>query len=132
MDFEAALKKELETVTILNKRIYPLTAPEAIPANGVPYLIYISSEGVRAKSIGEGYLSGKTVNAELHIVAARYADLKAITNNVVALLIGMEQRVIGTGGPYIQELTYRTPVEIYESQPKLYRCVTEIQVYFEE
>ena len=131
MDFEPALVQELKTISALQNRIYPLEAPEATAGNGVPYLIYGSSEGLRDKTLG-GYLDSKEVRAELNIIAARYSDMKAITKQVVALLISFEGRQIGTNGPFIGELTYQAPVEIYESQPDLYRCVVEFSAYFAE
>lgn len=131
LDFEAALAAELKTITALGGRVYPLDSPEATKHNGVPYLIYASSEGLRDKSLG-GYLKSKEVRGELNIITKRYGDMKAITRQVVALLIGFEGRQIGTGGPFIDELTYQMPVELYESQPDLRRCVIEFQVYFKE
>lgn len=131
MEFEPALAQELKTIAVLGNRVYPLTAPEANAGQGIPYLIYGSSQGLRDKTLG-GYLDSKEVRAELNIIASRYADMKAITKQVIALLISFEQRVIGTGGPFIQELTYQMPVEIYEDQPKLYRSVVEFSAYFEE
>lgn len=130
-DFEQALVQELNSITALGGRIYPLFAPEATKHNGVPYLIYASSEGLRDKTLG-GYSDSKEVRGELNIIAERYADMKAITKKVVALLISFEGRQIGTGGPYIEEVTYQMPVELYEAQPGLHRCVIEFQVYFEE
>jgi hypothetical protein len=44
----------------------------------------------------------------------------------------MEQRVIGTDGPYIQELTYEQPIELYEQNPNLYRCLIDFEVYFDQ
>jgi hypothetical protein len=128
VDFEPALVQELKTITALENRIYPLTAPEATASGGVPYLIYSSSEGLRDKTLG-GHLESKEVRAELNIIAKRYSDMKAITKQVIALLIGFEGRQIGTDGPFIEELTYQMPVEMYESEPGLYRCVVEFSAY---
>lgn len=131
MNFEPALVQELKTIAAFGNRVYPHVAPEAKAGNGVPYLIYISSEGRRTKTL-DGFHTSKHVNGELNVIAARYADMKALTTNVIDLLIGMEQRVIGTGGPYIQELTYNDPVEFYEEQPKLLRCLIDFEVYFDQ
>jgi hypothetical protein len=128
VDFEPALVQELKTITALENRIYPLTAPEATASSGVPYLIYASSEGLRDKTLG-GHLDSKEVRAELNIIAQKYSDMKAITKQVIALLITFEGRQIGTDGPFIEELTYQMPVEMYESQPDLYRCVVEFSAY---
>jgi len=131
MDFEVALEQELKTIAALGNRVYPLMSPEAVKKNGVPYLIYGSSEGVRDKSL-DGYLDSKEVRGELNVITARYKDLKTITKQAITLLIGMEQRAIGADGPYIAELKYQDPVEMYEQQADLYRCVIEFTVYFEE
>jgi len=130
MDFEAALTQELKTIAALGNRVYPHVAPEANAKAGVPYLIYVSSYGVRLKSLGEGFLEGKEVRAEINVMTARYKDMKAIVNDVIELLIGMEQRTIGTNGPFIQELTYNQPVELYEEKAKLYRSVIEFNTFF--
>lgn len=131
VDFEPALVQELKTITALENRIYPLTAPEATASGGVPYLIYSSSEGLRDKTLG-GHLESKEVRAELNIIAKRYSDMKAITKQVIAILLSFEGRQIGSGGPFIDELVYQSPVEIYENQPNLYRCVVEFSAYFDE
>lgn len=130
MKFEPALEQELSVISALNNRIYPLSSPEANASRGVPYLIYGSSEGLRTKSLSDGYMDGKTVRGELNVVTARYETMKQITAEVIEVLVGMEQREIGADGPFIQELTYSEPVELYESQPRLHRCVIDFEVYF--
>jgi len=131
MSFEPALAQELKTIPELQNRVYPLDAPEANAEQGVPYLIYASSEGLRDKTLS-GYLESKEVRGELNIIAKRYGDMKAITKKVVALLVGFEGRRIGSGGPYIEAVEYQMPVELYEELPKLYRCVVEFSAYFAE
>lgn len=131
MSFEPALAQELKTIPELQNRVYPLDAPEANAEQGVPYLIYASSEGLRDKTLS-GYLESKEVRGELNIIARRYGDMKAITKQVVAILMSFEGRQIGTNGPYISEITYQAPVELYEPQPDLYRCMIEFTVYFDE
>jgi len=130
MNFEPALAQELKSIAALENRIFPLTAPETSFDLTKPYLIYGSSEGLRTKEISNGYQSGKTVRGELNVIAPRYSEMKSITAEVIDLLVGMELRHIGTNGPFIQELTYEEPVELYEDQPKLYRCVIDFEVYF--
>jgi len=130
MNFEPALAQELKSIMALDGRVYPLTAPETAFDLNKPYLIYGSSEGLRTKEISSGYQSGKMVSGELNVIAPRYADMKSITAEVIDLLVGMERRTIGSSGPFIQELTYEEPVELYEDQPKLYRCVIDFEVYF--
>ena len=131
MNFEAALTQELKTISALQNRVYPLVAPEATAGNGVPYLVYGSSEPLRDKGL-DGYLESGEIRAELNIIAKRYSDMKAITKQAVALLVGFEGRAIGTDGPFIQEIIYQSPVEIYENQPDLYRCVVEFSAFIGE
>jgi len=131
MSFEPALAQELKTIPELQNRVYPLYAPEANAEQGVPYLIYASSEGLRDKTLS-GYLESKEVRGELNIIARRYGDMKAITRLVIALLVDMIGRKIGTDGPYIKDISYQHPVEMYEPQPDLYRCLVEFTAYFDE
>lgn len=127
MDFESSLTLELKSIPELQNRVYPLSAPEKTPS---PYIVYLSSEGTKSKSVSDGYLEGKLVGCEINVIAAKYSVLKEVTRRVVDLLISMERRVIGNKGPFVQELTYETPIELYEAEPNLYRCVIEIKVYF--
>lgn len=127
MNFEDALEDELKSIAALQNRVYPLA--NATKQNGTPYVIYVSSEGLRTKTL-DGYQAGKQVTGEINVIAARYGDMKSITSSVIDLLVSMERRVIGTGGPFIQELVYQEPRELYEEAPKLYRCLIDFEVYF--
>lgn len=129
MNFEAALTAELKTITALNSRIYPLTAPEEPFDMTTPYLIFVTNEGLRNKDL-DGYQTSKTVGGELNVIAPRYAVMKSVTSDVIDKLISFEGRVIGMAGPSIQELVYSEPVEMYEDKPRLYRCVIDFEVYF--
>lgn len=129
MEFEPALRQELMTIPSLKNRIYPLTAPDASKNNGVPYIIYVSSEGIYEKGL-DGYYSSKEVQVEVNIISDSYGEMKSITKDVMALIISFEQRKIGTDGPFIQEVTYQQPRELYEAQPDLYRCLIDFEVYF--
>lgn len=131
MIFEQALLLELKTITALNNHVYPLNASEKVRKTGAPYLIYISSQGVRTKTLG-GYRGGKRVSVELNVIAATYESMKTISASVIELLENMEQREIGTGGPFLQEVTYEDPVELYESAPDLFRCLIDFNTFFEE
>ncbi|QYR20802.1 DUF3168 domain-containing protein [Paenibacillus sp. sptzw28] len=128
-DFEQALDQEMKTITAFSGRVYPLFSPKANAGQGIPYLIYSSSAGRRTKT-QDGYQSGREVRGELNVISNRYADLKSLTNAAIDQLISFEQRRIGTDGPLIQEVTYQQPVELYEEDPKLYRCLIEYEVYY--
>lgn len=120
MNFEAALSAELESVTGLSRKVYGLTGVEVVTAPAAPYLIFVSSEGLQEKAF-EGYLALKEVDFELNILHSTYSNMKALTAAVLAKVISFQSRVIGTNGPFIQDITYEKPVELYESEVKMYR-----------
>ncbi len=131
MNYEQAAIAEFKSIPALNNHVYPLNAPEKVRKSGVPYLILVGSDGVMSKTLS-GYVGGKTVQAELVVVASTYPQLKSLTGPVISKLISFEGRTIGDGGPFIQELTYYDPVEFYESEPDLHRCNIDYEVFFEE
>ncbi|MCM3492846.1 DUF3168 domain-containing protein [Paenibacillus lactis] len=128
MNFEEALTFELEQVPKLSGKVYP----GFLPGKTAPYLVYLSSPGLRTKVLESGYLTSKEVSATLNVITSKYSDLKIISDAVIDKVISFQGRAIGNGGPHIQEVTYEEPKELYEPEPNLYRCVIEIQVYFRE
>ncbi|MNO29179.1 hypothetical protein D3C76_190870 [compost metagenome] len=127
MDFEAALTMELKTITDVQNRVYPLNAPEKTIS---PYITYTSSEGRHTNTITDGYLSDRSVQGELNVIAPKYAVMKQVTRKAIDLLISMNQRVIGTNGPYINEMIYEEPTELFEHEVSLYRCVIGFKTYY--
>lgn len=127
MDFEAALTIELKTIPDVQNRVYPLDAPKKT-AN--PYITYKSSEGKRTNTITNGYLSDRSVRGEINVIAPRYSIAKRITSQVIELIAGMNLREIGDAGPYINEMTYEEPVELFEPAISSYRCVIEFRTYY--
>lgn len=125
MNFEEALTFELEMLPQLAGKVYPMFSP----GRTEPYVVYQSSEGVRTKAL-DGFKSGRSVPGELSIVTKKYGDLKAYVRAAIDTLISFEGRVIGNAGPYIQEVKYEEPVELYEDEPKLWRCIIEFEVYY--
>jgi hypothetical protein len=125
MEFEPAIVLELEAIEGLSSKVFPLVATEGVAA---PYIAYVSSEGLRDKSL-TGYMESKAIDVELNIMARTYKEMKHLTKTVLDKVIGFQSRAIGEVGPFIQELTYQKPVELYEHQPKLHRCVIDITFY---
>lgn len=127
MDFEAALTMELKNIPDVQNRVYPLNAPEKTTS---PYIIYTSSEGRHTNTITDGYLSDRAVQGEINVVAPKYSVMKQVTRQVIDLLISMNQREIGNGGPLINEMIYEEPTELFEHEVSLYRCVIEFKTYY--
>jgi hypothetical protein len=131
MNFEESITYELQTVSGLTNKVFPLVARSKSPEQNpslidAPYVAYISSEGVQTKSF-EGFLNYRTIDIEISVVHKSYSQMKALTKLVLAKLVSMEMRQIGTGGLYVQALTYARPVELYEAEVDLYRSVIECE-----
>jgi hypothetical protein len=113
MNFEEALKTELNSIPNLANKVFPLTAIEGVKT---PYLVYISNEGVPEKCLS-GYFGPKEVNGELHILNDTYSGLKDITKQVISTVESFQNRIIGgTDGVLIQDVTYEKPTEQYIDQ----------------
>ncbi len=134
MDFEDALTAELVQISGLSDKVFPLVAkakkrtPNPNPIN-IPYVAYKSSEGLREKTF-DGYQPFKRVECELNIIHKSYSEMKNITRLVLAKVLNFQSRVIGTGGPYIQNVVYQSSIELYEEKPDLYRCVIDFEFHF--
>ncbi|MFS1519682.1 DUF3168 domain-containing protein [Bacillus sp. SCS-151] len=124
MTFEEALQEELSTIM----KVYPLNAKEGTKA---PYIIYVSSEGLQDKSL-QGYLDSKEVSFELNILHNGYGLLKSKTRLVLQKVLSFQGRAIGNDGPFIENVSYEKPVELWEDQVKLYRCIINCKVKFKE
>ncbi|MBW4083529.1 DUF3168 domain-containing protein [Paenibacillus sp. S150] len=125
MDFEQALVKELSAIPGLTGKVYPGQASEKI----IPYIVYLSSAGLKDKDL-DGYKDSRRVPFELNIVATRYSDMKQYTELAIDKIISFERRVIGADGPFIRELTYEPPAELFEDAVKAFRSVIDVVVYF--
>jgi hypothetical protein len=123
VDFEQALTAELESISGLGGKVFPLNATEGTKP---PYLIYVTSEGLRDKTL-DGYLESREIDYELNILSATYTGLKPLITEVISKILSFQSRVIGTNGPYVQNVTYEEPVELYEAQVNWYRCNIQIR-----
>ncbi len=128
-DFAAALVEEMKTIVAFGGRVYPVFSPEANAGQGVPYLIFVSSPGLRTKT-QDGHQSGRVVRGELNVVSARHLELESLAESVINKLVSFERRVIGTYGPFVQDVTYEQPVVLWEEKVQLYRCLIDFEVYY--
>lgn len=126
MYFEEALKTELESITALTNKVFPLTAIEGV---GTPYLAYISSEGIPEKDLN-GYSGLKEVHAELHILSDEYPSLKDITRQVIDKVVSFQSRVIGgADGVMINDVTLdKDPTEQFIPELLQFLCIVAISV----
>lgn len=130
-DFEAALLSELAALPELAGRAYPLSAPELDAAGRqTPFAILVSSEGVRTRSFS-GREASRSARCEIHVVChADYAAFKQASRAVLAVLESLERRQIGVSGPFVQEVVFQQPIELYEADAGFFRSVFEFEVYY--
>jgi hypothetical protein len=126
MTFDDALTAELSAVPELVDKIYPVDAADGPKA---PYAVYRSREGKPIKSL-DGAILGRSVVVELNLLCPSYTSMKHVLGEVLSILESFEQREIGSDGPYIQELNYEEPIELYDPATKLHQCVINFQAYF--
>lgn len=118
------MAQELET--ILPEKVFPMNAPEGEEA---PYIVYISSDGAQLQTLS-GFVPLSGGSPEVHILHTSYIGLKSLTPSVISLLQSFVGRRIGDNGPLIQELSYSDPVEIFEPELRLYRCMIEFTIHY--
>lgn len=125
MNFEQSFVHELSGIPELSGRVYPGQASEKT----IPYIVYLSSAGLKDKDL-DGYKDSRRVPLEINVVASRYSDMKQFTELVIDKLISFERRAIGVDGPFVSELTYEPPAELFEDAIKAFRSVIDVVVYF--
>jgi hypothetical protein len=124
---ETALRYELNKIPELNNKIFPTNAPEGQKA---PYLVYIVRK--RPLKTLEGMTKDRECNVMLNILGVSYASMKAITKKVEDLVITFPLRVIGEGGPFIEDLTMDETSETYENELRLQRGIIPFQICYKE
>lgn len=126
MNFEEALMYELETITGLTDRIFPLTATEGTDP---PFLVYGSSNGRKIQALG-GYSDLRELTAEIHLVTEDYAELKSFETAVIDKLVTFQGRSIGIDGPFIKSFTYDEPEEAHDNEFGYEMASFDIRVRF--
>jgi hypothetical protein len=128
MDFESAFRQELTSITELTNKVFPLTAPEN---TSPPYVIYLKTRinPIQTHSSTLDIIQGLY---EVNLLHSSYSQLQDLYQKVKSKLINIQQRVIGTNGPFLQECTILNVVELYENQVKLYRMNIEFKVTYKE
>lgn len=125
MHFEEALKNELNNVSGLSGKVFPLNVIEGIKA---PFLVYQSSDGIMEKTLS-GFVVSTEIIGNMYIVHTSYTSMKDMSNAVISALQGFQGRVIGgTGGVRVYDVTYERVHESYDPQLFYYQCELEFKV----
>ncbi|WP_195990006.1 hypothetical protein [Clostridium sp. D53t1_180928_C8] len=124
---EKALRDELNKVSEIENKIFPMNAPEGQKA---PYLVYIT----RKKHLKN--LDGVTENKEcyliLNVLCSSYSQMKDISKKIEVIITKFPLRTIGEENLYIQDIDLSDITEDYEEQLKLHRGIIPFTVYYEE
>lgn len=126
MEFEEALVYELNEITGIRDKVFPLSAPEDTEPS---FLMYVSSEGEKVQSL-EGYTNLNQVTFEIHITSIDYSTLKSLTKQVMDKIFSFYSRAIGVNGPFIRSVTIDEPVESAIQDLDWQRCSFDCHVKF--
>lgn len=124
---EKALRYELNKISELENKIFPMNAPEG---QKPPYLVYIT----RKKLLKD--LDGVTEDREcyliLNVLCSSYSQMKDITKKIEGVIIKFPLKSIGKENLYIQDIDFADITENYEEQLKLHRGIIPFTVYYKE
>lgn len=128
MDFEQALTAELSTIAGLSGKISPSIAEQDPLA---PYLVYSLGKNKETQTLTR-YTGLVESDYQIDLFHSSYAGLKALKKLVIQTIKSFNQRVVGTTGPYIQDVTIINDFETYEYSVKLHKGVIEFNVSYNE
>jgi hypothetical protein len=126
MKFEEALVYELSEIAMIRDKVFPLSAPED---SEPPFVIYVSSEGVKVRSL-EGYSDLTETTFEIHVTTVDYTTLKSLTKQVMDKIFSFYSRAIGEAGPFIKSVSIDEPVESKVEELNFNRCAFDCHVRF--
>lgn len=124
---EKALKYELNKVSELKNRIFPMNAPEG---QKPPYLVYITSK--RLLKDLDGVTENKECYLILNVLCSSYSQMKDISKKIEDIITKFQLRTIGEENLYIQDVDLSDITENYEEQLKLHRGIIPFTVYYRE
>lgn len=125
---EKALRHELiSAIPELRGQIYPTNAPEIATK---PYLVYARTNTDRIKTLN-GYTDKQALSYVFNVMASKYADMKALSDQVEELLIFFPGRSIGAEGSFlIEDLKINNISEAYEFELRVNRGIIDFTIYF--
>lgn len=126
MDFEQALVYELEMVTGLKGKVFPLNAEEN---EEPPLIVYISSGGENIMTLN-GPTNITELSCEIHLLCETYEQLKSLTKAVIGRIQSFFHRKIGQNGPFIKSVSYIEPIEDIDNNLNYSRSSFDIKVRF--
>ncbi|MDD4564773.1 MAG: DUF3168 domain-containing protein [Eubacteriales bacterium] len=124
---EKALRYELaQAIPELAGEIYPTNAPESAAK---PYLVYARINSDRTKTL-DGYTNKQALEYMFSIMAAKYAYMKVLAEQVETLLLAFPGQNIGEEGIHVEDLKINNISETYEFNLKVNRGIIDFTVFF--
>ena len=123
---EKALRYELEQrIPELTGQIYPTHAPETATK---PYLVYarISTKGVKTL---QGYTNKQALSYMFSCMAAKYGDMKSLTEKIEGFLMSLPLTTVGTENIFIEDVTINNIDEIWENELGVNRGIIDFTIY---
>lgn len=127
LDFEQGLRNELQTISGLNKKVFPMSAPEGVKPS---FVVYNKSNTEILKTM-DGILKTRSGVYDIDILADTYAQLQIVFKAVKDKLNSFVGRNL-TSSVFVQNVTYENLIELYEEEVKWYRISMEIRFYYNE
>ena len=124
---EKALRYELNKVSEIENKIFPMNAPEG---QKPPYLVYTTRK--KPSKDLDGVTEDRECYLILSILCSSYSQMKDITKKIENIIIKFPLKSIGNENLYIQDIDFSDITENYEDQLKLHRGIIPFTVYYKE
>lgn len=128
LNFDEALKIELETIPEFLKKAFPLVAP--LKTN--PAFCVYQKVSIEWKKTLSGTLNKATGVYNITVLASNYTQLQEMAELTANKLMSFFQRRIGSAseGPYIENVTVKNTGDRYETENDLYRSDLQLTVNY--
>lgn len=126
MNFEQGLLIELESISGLENKVYPLIAKEGAET---PFLIYRKTN-LEPKKTLDGSITKYSAAYEIVLITESYEELQSMSVLLEAQLLSLLYRPIGITGPLIHNLSVRNVGDKFEFEPKYYRADYSLEINY--
>jgi hypothetical protein len=127
MSIETALTQELQSVTGLSNKVFPIVAPEGIEA---PYCVYELNDINRVMSLRQ-FDGLADADFSISVYHNTYKQAKELMDLVLTKIKSFLFYSIG-GTYYCQNCKIENEIETYDYEPRKYQCQIDIQITFKE
>lgn len=127
MSIESALTTELQAITGLSKKVFPLVAPEGMTT---PYCVYEMNDTTRIMSLRQ-FDGLAEIEFSIAVYHDTYKQSKELMDLVVAKIKSFLFATLGSSY-YCQNCKIDNEIETYDYETKKYQCQIDIQITIRE